>query len=99
MYVSMFCRSTILKYSDETMKLAQRLLGCISESLGEETSYVQESLGEPSQNIVMNYYCPCPQPELALALRWVRINKYSLFPNLDFIEESVCCSVNNILIL
>ena len=67
-HVCMFYRSTVLKYSDEALRLAQRLLGCISESLGEETTYVQEALGEPSQNILMNYYCPCPQPELALGL-------------------------------
>lgn len=64
----MFCRSTVLKYSEEIEKLAQRLLGCISESLGEETKYVPEVLGELSQNVVMNYYSPCPQPELALGI-------------------------------
>lgn len=57
------------EFSDETCKLAQRLLGFISESLGLQTQYLVDAIGEPAQNIVINYYPPCPQPHLTLGLQ------------------------------
>nr|QCP71067.1 flavone synthase [Pohlia nutans] len=62
-------RSTIEEFSDETSKLAQRLLGFISESLGLPAQFLEEAVGEPSQNIVINFYPPCPQPDLTLGLQ------------------------------
>lgn len=62
-------RSTIEEYSDENCKLAQRILSCISESLGLPPQFLVEAVGEPSQNIVINYYPPCPQPDLTLGLQ------------------------------
>ncbi|KAH6559576.1 hypothetical protein KP509_1Z003300 [Ceratopteris richardii] len=49
--------------------LAQRLLSLISESLGLKPSYIQNAIGEPYQNISLNYYPPCPEPELTLGLQ------------------------------
>jgi isopenicillin N synthase-like dioxygenase len=49
--------------------LAQRLLSLISESLGLKPTYIQEVIGEPYQNISLNFYPPCPQPDLTLGLQ------------------------------
>lgn len=50
-------------------KLAQMLLGLISESLGLPGSSIEEAVGEIYQNITVSYYPPCPQPELTLGLQ------------------------------
>jgi hypothetical protein len=57
------------EYSHETNKLARRLLRLISESLGLEPSVIEDAIGDPSQNITINYYPPCPQPHLTLGLQ------------------------------
>jgi hypothetical protein len=57
------------EYSNETNKLARRLLRLISESLGLEPSVIEDAIGDPSQNITINYYPPCPQPHLTLGLQ------------------------------
>lgn len=62
-------RKTVEEYSNETNKLARRLLQLISESLGLEPSVIEDAIGEPSQNITINYYPPCPQPHLTLGLQ------------------------------
>ena len=49
--------------------LAERLLTVISESIGLSSSYIQDIIGEPYQNITISYYPPCPQPELTLGLQ------------------------------
>ncbi|KAK3003652.1 hypothetical protein RJ639_018694 [Escallonia herrerae] len=49
--------------------LAQKLLGLISESLGLPSSCIVEAGGEFYQNISINYYPPCPQPDLTLGLQ------------------------------
>lgn len=56
-------------YSEDMKKLAQRLLSIISENLGLRSSYIEEVIGDVHQNIVFNYYPPCPQPDLALGLQ------------------------------
>lgn len=50
-------------------KLAQMILGLISESLGLPCSSIEEAVGEIYQNITISYYPPCPQPELTLGLQ------------------------------
>ncbi|KAI5083376.1 hypothetical protein GOP47_0003119 [Adiantum capillus-veneris] len=62
-------RQTIKEYSEHMKLLAQRLLSLISESLGLKPSYIQDAIGELYQNISLNYYPPCPQPELTLGLQ------------------------------
>lgn len=62
-------RETVEKYSEQMKLLAQRLLTAISESIGLPSSYIQEVIGEPYQNITISYYPPCPQPELTLGLQ------------------------------
>lgn len=57
------------EYSHETRKLAERILGLISESLGLESQCLVDAIGEPYQNITINYYPACPQPHLTLGLQ------------------------------
>lgn len=56
------------EYSRKTRELAYKLLGCISESLGLEKDWVEKSLGNFAQHMAINYYPPCPDPELAYGL-------------------------------
>ncbi|KAL3701940.1 hypothetical protein R1sor_019962 [Riccia sorocarpa] len=62
-------RETVLQYSHQMKLLAERILELISESLGLPSSHLREALGDPSQNVSVNYYPPCPQPELTLGLQ------------------------------
>ncbi|CAN8324747.1 unnamed protein product [Cochlearia groenlandica] len=62
-------RQVVAEYSDEMKKLAHKLLGIISESLGLPCTTIEEAVGEIYQNITMSYYPPCPQPELTLGLQ------------------------------
>lgn len=67
----MWCtdRETIVQYSDHTRVLAQKLLALVSESLGLPASAILEAIGEPVQNVSINYYPACPQPDLTLGLQ------------------------------
>lgn len=40
----------------------------ISESLGLEKEYIKKVLGEQGQHMAVNYYPPCPEPELTYGL-------------------------------
>eukprot|EP00246_Nothoceros_aenigmaticus_P001390 TRINITY_DN11906_c0_g1_i1.p1 TRINITY_DN11906_c0_g1~~TRINITY_DN11906_c0_g1_i1.p1 ORF type:complete len:370 (+),score=62.76 TRINITY_DN11906_c0_g1_i1:231-1340(+) len=62
-------RETIVQYSDQTRLLAVNLLALISESLGLPSSAVLDAIGEPVQNVSVNYYPACPQPDLTLGLQ------------------------------
>ncbi|KAJ7569999.1 hypothetical protein O6H91_01G103100 [Diphasiastrum complanatum] len=64
-----FYRAAIENYSNEMLYLAKRLLAVISESLGLDKSYIENAIGEPYQNISINYYPPCPQPDLTLGFQ------------------------------
>lgn len=45
-----------------------RLLEAISESLGLERDHIEKALGKQGQHMALNYYPPCPQPELTYGL-------------------------------
>jgi isopenicillin N synthase-like dioxygenase len=62
-------RQVVEEYGDEMKKLAQKLLGLISETLSLPCSTIEEAVGEIYQNMTMSYYPPCPQPELTLGLQ------------------------------
>ena len=62
-------RETVVSYNDEMKGLAQKPMGLISESLGLRGLYIEEAVGELYQNITINYYPPCPQPDLTLGLQ------------------------------
>lgn len=55
-------------YCREVRELGFKLLGLISLSLGLEEEYIKKVLGEQEQHMAMNYYPPCPQPDLTYGL-------------------------------
>ncbi|CAN1306225.1 Protein DMR6-LIKE OXYGENASE 1 [Linum perenne] len=59
----------VSQYSDEMNVLTKKLLGIISESLGVQSSCIEDVVGEFYQNITVSYYPPCPRPELTLGLQ------------------------------
>ncbi|KAK9275208.1 hypothetical protein L1049_022470 [Liquidambar formosana] len=61
-------REEVSKYSTEARGLVLRLLELISESLGLQRDYIDKALGKHGQHMALNYYPPCPQPELTYGL-------------------------------
>ncbi|KAL5541833.1 hypothetical protein UlMin_009543 [Ulmus minor] len=59
---------TVEVYSKGVRKLCQSLLKYIAMSLGLKGEFLNEMFGEAVQAIRMNYYPPCPRPDLALGL-------------------------------
>ncbi|KAG5539443.1 hypothetical protein RHGRI_019848 [Rhododendron griersonianum] len=58
----------VAEYCTSVRGLTLRLLGAISESLGLDRDYVSGQLGSHGQHMAMNYYPPCPEPELTYGL-------------------------------
>lgn len=48
--------------------LVLRLLASISEALGLSSDYLDRIFGKHSQAMTVNYYPPCPNPDLTLGL-------------------------------
>ncbi|KAG1362403.1 putative Flavanone 3-dioxygenase 2 [Cocos nucifera] len=61
-------REVVSTYCREVRQLGFRLLGLISLSLGLEEEYIEKVLGEQEQHMAINYYPPCPEPELTYGL-------------------------------
>uniref|UniRef100_A0A0E0KUB7 Fe2OG dioxygenase domain-containing protein n=1 Tax=Oryza punctata TaxID=4537 RepID=A0A0E0KUB7_ORYPU len=61
-------RQVVGTYSTEARALALRLLEAISESLGLERGHMVSAMGRQAQHMAVNYYPPCPQPELTYGL-------------------------------
>ncbi|KAK4486885.1 hypothetical protein RD792_006193 [Penstemon davidsonii] len=61
-------RNVAKKYLTEIWQLAMRIIGAISEGLGLEPNYIENSLGEGCQILAANYYPPCPEPDKTLGL-------------------------------
>ncbi|KAK9664257.1 hypothetical protein RND81_14G029200 [Saponaria officinalis] len=59
---------TIETYQSEIRKLSKKLLSYIAKSLGVKAEIFEEIFGEAVQAIRMNYYPPCPRPDLVLGL-------------------------------
>lgn len=59
------------RYGDEILKLAHLILTALSRHAGLPSEYLLEQLGEPKAAGVrtgMNYYPPCPQPDLVMGI-------------------------------
>ncbi|KAK2632980.1 hypothetical protein EUGRSUZ_L00788 [Eucalyptus grandis] len=61
-------RKEVGEYCTRVRELVLKLLEAISESLGLEREYISQNLGKHGQHMAMNYYPPCPQPELTYGL-------------------------------
>ncbi|XP_057832896.2 oxoglutarate-dependent flavonoid 7-O-demethylase 1 [Cryptomeria japonica] len=62
-------RETYEKYGEEVLNLTDKLLGFLSEGLGLDSDYVQTLIKESLLQLRINYYPPCPQPDLVNGLR------------------------------
>ncbi|KAJ6839002.1 protein DMR6-LIKE OXYGENASE 2-like [Iris pallida] len=61
-------RDVVSEYSKQVRELTLILLGAISESLGLDGDYMEKALGKQAQQMAVNYYPRCPQPELTYGL-------------------------------
>nr|GLL30294.1 protein SRG1-like [Ipomoea trifida] len=61
-------RDTVEAYSLEVQKLAMKVLSLVAQNLGIELEEMRMLFEEGMQSIRMNYYPPCPQPELVMGL-------------------------------
>lgn len=61
-------REIVSKYCTEIRNLGARLQQDISKSLGLEKDCIKNILGEQEQHMAINYYPPCPEPELTYGL-------------------------------
>ncbi|XP_073133549.1 flavanone 3-dioxygenase 2-like [Henckelia pumila] len=61
-------RNVAKAYLEEIWKLAMKIGGAVSESIGLDEGYFERSLGEGVQILSCNYYPPCPEPNKTLGL-------------------------------
>ncbi|PWA75999.1 2-oxoglutarate (2OG) and Fe(II)-dependent oxygenase superfamily protein [Artemisia annua] len=61
-------RAHVKEYCTSVRGLALELVEAISESLGLERDYIGKQLGKHGQHMALNYYPPCPQPDLTYGL-------------------------------
>ncbi|GMN31199.1 hypothetical protein TIFTF001_003146 [Ficus carica] len=61
-------REDVANYCTSVRGLVLRLLEAISESLGLKADYIGSALGKHGQHMALNYYPPCPQPDLTYGL-------------------------------
>lgn len=62
-------RPAMEEYSEEMRRFTQRLSRLLSENLNLPPELMEEVYGSfPSQVVRLNYYPPCPQPELVMGL-------------------------------
>ncbi|CAN0922771.1 Protein DOWNY MILDEW RESISTANCE 6 [Linum grandiflorum] len=61
-------REAVSNYCKEVRELGFRLEELISESLGLEKEHISKVMGEQGQHMAVNFYPPCPQPELTYGL-------------------------------
>ncbi|XP_009797505.1 protein DOWNY MILDEW RESISTANCE 6 [Nicotiana tabacum] len=61
-------REIVSRYCTEVRQLGFRLQEAIAESLGLEKECIKDVLGEQGQHMAINFYPPCPQPELTYGL-------------------------------
>ncbi|XP_031262787.1 protein SRG1-like [Pistacia vera] len=61
-------RETLEAYSGEVKNLAMKILNLMAKALGMEANDMKVLFEEGWQSMRMNYYPPCPQPEVAIGL-------------------------------
>eukprot|EP00252_Welwitschia_mirabilis_P025417 TRINITY_DN7917_c0_g1_i1.p1 TRINITY_DN7917_c0_g1~~TRINITY_DN7917_c0_g1_i1.p1 ORF type:complete len:355 (+),score=-9.09 TRINITY_DN7917_c0_g1_i1:102-1166(+) len=55
-------------YCTEIRALVLRLLRVLSQGVGLSPDFLENALGEHAQHMAINYYAPCPNPELTYGL-------------------------------
>ncbi|XP_028056657.1 flavanone 3-dioxygenase-like [Camellia sinensis] len=62
-------RAVTEKYSSSLMELACKLLEVLSEAMRLEKEVLTKACVDMDQQVVVNYYPKCPQPDLTLGLK------------------------------
>ncbi|XP_068635178.1 protein DMR6-LIKE OXYGENASE 2-like [Aristolochia californica] len=95
-------RDVVSGYCKSARGLALKLLEAISESLGLEKDGIERILGKQGQHMAMNYYPPCPQPELTYGLpghtdpNALTLLLQDLVPGLQVLKNNKWVAVNPI---
>jgi isopenicillin N synthase-like dioxygenase len=66
--ISFGCRVDLETYCEELRTLAIQILDLMAYSLAIDPAEIRELFGQATQSTRMNYYPPCPQPELVVGL-------------------------------
>ncbi|XWS48709.1 hypothetical protein CRYUN_Cryun13aG0099700 [Craigia yunnanensis] len=61
-------REDVAEYCTGIRGLVLKLLEAISESLGLKRDHIEKTLSKHGQHMALNYYPPCPEPELTYGL-------------------------------
>ncbi|KAK6926096.1 Non-hem dioxygenase N-terminal domain [Dillenia turbinata] len=61
-------KDTVSNYCKEVRQLGFRLQELIAESLGLQKDHITTALGDQGQHMAVNFYPPCPKPELTYGL-------------------------------
>ncbi|KAL3521721.1 hypothetical protein ACH5RR_019870 [Cinchona calisaya] len=61
-------KEIVSNYCKEVRELGFRLQEAVAESLGLDKGCIKDVLGEQGQHMAINYYPPCPEPELTYGL-------------------------------
>lgn len=69
LFLDVLQRTAMEAYARETRKVLESLLDVISKELRLAPTYFRTAFGDFEQPLRVNYYPPCPQPELVLGLR------------------------------
>ena len=68
MISSFDCREDLEAYCAEMRNLAIQILDLMANALAVDPMEIRELFGQAEQSMRMNYYPPCPQPELVIGL-------------------------------
>jgi len=66
--VGVDCRDDLERYCGELKKLAMKIIELMGSALSVERKEIRELFGEGVQSMRMNYYPPCPEPEVVMGL-------------------------------
>ncbi|CAK9183921.1 unnamed protein product [Ilex paraguariensis] len=69
-YVPEVCREALVEWDGEVVKLGEELMGMLCEGLRVKRERLKEMSFFHKRNMSGHYYPYCPQPELAVGLKW-----------------------------
>ena len=88
------CRTTVVEYAEEVIKLAEQLAAAMSENLGLDKDYIEKAFSKPSVGIKVAKYPKCSHPELVMGLREhtdaggiILLLPDELVPGLEFLKD------------
>ncbi len=64
-----WCRDALEAYSEELQKIAKKIFNLVAKAVGMKPDEMRDLTEEGWQAMRMNYYPPCPEPDLVIGLR------------------------------